>query len=124
MQIDPAAKAGKDNYKLLIGSVLPWPIAFVTSVSLSGVVNAVPFSFYNAVATEPPHVGFSCMHKPDGAMKDTARNIVEIRNLSCIMVSEENVSMVNETAVDFPPDKSEVEMVGFYLVPSSVIQVL
>lgn len=123
MQINPATQTKKENYKLLIGSVLPRPIAFVTSVNSAGVVNAAPFSFFNVVGTEPPLVGISCIRKPDGTMKDTARNIVEQREFVVHVVSEENVAMVNETAVDFPPDQSEVEMVGFHLVPSMAIQV-
>lgn len=123
MQIDPGTQTKKENYKLLIGSVLPRPIALVTSVNSSGIVNAAPFSFFNVVGTEPPLVGFSCMRKPDGAMKDTARNIVEQREFVVQVVSEDNVSMVNETAVDFPPDQSEADIIGFHLVPSSAIQV-
>lgn len=122
MQINPGTQTRKENYKLLIGSVLPRPIAFVTSVHSSGVVNAAPFSFFNVVGTEPPLVGISCIRKPDGVMKDTARNIVEKCEFVVHVVSEENVATVNETAVDFPSDQSEAEMAGFHLVPSVVIQ--
>ncbi|MGA8944057.1 MAG: flavin reductase family protein [Thermoactinomyces sp.] len=123
MQIDPGTQTKKENYKLLIGSILPRPIAFITSVSSSGVVNAAPFSFFNVIGTEPPLVGLSCIRKEDGRMKDTARNIVEQREFVVQVVSEDIVSLVNETAVDFPPEQSEAERVGFHLVPSSVIQV-
>ncbi len=123
MQIDPGTQTKKEIYKLLIGSVLPRPIALVTSADSSGVVNAAPFSFFNVVGTEPPLVGISCMRKPDGMMKDTARNILEQNEFVVHVVSEDNISMVNETAVDFPPEQSEVKMIGFHLLPSLVIQV-
>lgn len=123
MQLDPGQLSKKDNYKWLIGSVLPRPIAFVTSISASGVVNAAPFSFFNVVATEPPMVGFSCMRKPDGEMKDTAKNIIGQREFIVHVVSEENVAMVNETAVDFPPDQSEAEKVGLHLLSATMVQV-
>ena len=123
MQLDPGKLSKKENYKWLIGSVLPRPIAFVTSINASGIVNAAPFSFFNVVTTDPPMVGFSCMRKPDGEMKDTAKNIIGQREFVVHAVSEENVGLVNETAVDFPPDHSEVEQVGLHLLPASVVQV-
>ena len=123
MQLDPGRLSQKENYKWLIGTVLPRPIAFVTSISASGVVNAAPFSFFNVVATEPPMVGFACMRKPDGEMKDTAKNIIGQREFVVHTVSEENVALVNETAVDFPPDQSEAEKVGLHLLPATVVRV-
>lgn len=123
VSIDPGAQARKDNYKLLIGSVLPRPIAFVTSISGDGVVNAAPFSFYNVVCVEPPMIGFSCGRKVDGERKDTARNIAEIGEFVVHVVDADNVSMVNETGIDFPPHVSEVEELGFHVMESTKVRV-
>lgn len=123
MQIDPKQQSKKDNYKLLIGTVVPRPIAFVTSLTSGGVVNAAPYSFFNAVATDPLMVSISCARKANGEMKDTARNIMENKEFVVHVVDSTNVEMVNDTAVEFPSDISEVEESGFQLVPSVVVQV-
>ena len=123
MQIDPKQQSKKDNYKMLIGTVLPRPIAFVTSLTSEGVVNAAPFSFFNAVAPDPPMVSISCARKANGEMKDTARNIKETREFVVHIVDSSNVDRINDTAVEFPPDVSEVDEVGFEMIPSVIVQV-
>lgn len=123
MQIDPKQQTKLENYKLLIGSVLPRPIAFVTSVNEQGIVNAAPFSFFNVVGTEPPLICVSCMRKPGGKMKDTARNIAGQKEFVVHIVDGKNVERVNDTSVEFPPDVSEAEMVGFKLLPSAIVKV-
>ncbi|WP_240511826.1 flavin reductase family protein [Paludifilum halophilum] len=118
MQIDPRDQAKKANYKLLIGGVLPRPIAFVTSMDKNGVVNAAPFSFFTVVSVDPPMLSVSCMRKPGGVPKDTARNIAETKEYVVHVVDGDNVSMVNQTSTEFPPDVSEAEAVGFDLADS------
>ena len=75
MHIDPATNAPKDNYKLLTNLVVPRPIAWVTSQAGIGVVNLAPFSFFNAVGSDPLFVLISVGNNDDGTPKDTARNI-------------------------------------------------
>jgi len=123
MRIDPKEQSKRDNYKLLIGTVLPRPIAFVTSLSKEGIVNAAPFSFFNVVGTEPPMIGFSCIRKPEGVMKDTARNIVGGKEFVVHVVDRQIVKRVNDTSIDFPQEISEAEEVGFQLVPSHSVRV-
>jgi flavin reductase (DIM6/NTAB) family NADH-FMN oxidoreductase RutF len=123
MKIDPKQQTKQENYKLLIGSVLPRPIAFVTSLAPDGTVNAAPFSFFNVLASEPPLIGFSCLRKPGGKRKDTAHNIAIQKEFVVHVVDEENVALVNETAVEFPTEMSEVEMVGFHMAPSHRVRV-
>ncbi|SFJ32972.1 flavin reductase family protein [Thermoflavimicrobium dichotomicum] len=122
MQIDPRKQPRQANYKLLIGSVLPRPIAFVSSLNEAGKVNAAPFSFFTVVSTEPPLISVTCMRKPDGQMKDTARNISQQKEFVVHVVDSENVKLVNDTATDFPPEISEVDEVGFELLPSVEIK--
>lgn len=123
MQIDPKKQTKAENYKLLIGSVLPRPIAFVTSKNTHGLVNAAPFSFFSGISASPPMISFACTRKADGQMKDTAYNIMKTREFVVHVVDETNVCEVNDTAVDFPPDISEVEEIGFDLLPSAVVDV-
>lgn len=74
MELDPAALDVPQRYKLLIGSIVPRPIAFVSTVSPDGRTNLAPFSFYNGVGSNPMMVLFCPANKPDGSEKDTLRN--------------------------------------------------
>ena len=121
-QIDPQQLSERENYKFLIGSIIPRPIAFVTSISEQGVVNAAPFSFFNIVSSNPPMISVSIQRK-NGAMKDTARNIRSSKQFVVHIVDEENVEMVNETAANLPPEESEINRAGFTLVDSTKIDV-
>lgn len=112
----------KNAYKLLIGVVVPRPIAFVTSQSPSGVVNAAPFSFYTAVAADPPMLVVS-VNRRNGVMKDTARNIVATGEFVVNAVDRDLVEAANACSADFPPDVSEVEIVGLTTVPSRSVRV-
>ncbi|GIM46547.1 hypothetical protein DNHGIG_20960 [Collibacillus ludicampi] len=123
MIIFPSEQTRQDNYKLLIGSVLPRPIAFVTSVGKTGIVNAAPFSFFNVIGTEPPLLMFSCMRKQGGIMKDTARNAVEKKEFIVHIVDEANVEKINYTSIDAPEDISEIELAGLTVIPGHIVDV-
>ncbi|PTX55364.1 flavin reductase (DIM6/NTAB) family NADH-FMN oxidoreductase RutF [Melghirimyces profundicolus] len=123
MQIDPKDQAKKENYKLLIGSVLPRPIAFVTTLNAEGKVNAAPFSFFTVVSTDPPMLSVTVNRKPGGIRKDTARNIAENREYVIHVVDADNVEKVNQCSADFPPEMSEAEAVGFDVIPGQKVKV-
>lgn len=72
--IDPAALSGQDRYKLLIGAIVPRPIAWVSTISPSGQLNLAPFSFFCGVGSNPMTLAFCPANKPDGTEKDTLRN--------------------------------------------------
>ncbi len=112
-----------DNYKLLIGSIVPRPIAFVTSLDEAGVVNAAPFSFFNIVNDDPAMVMFSCVRKPNGEMKDTARNILTSKEFIVHIVDEDNVAAINHTSINAPSGVSEVELAGLTTVPGQTVKV-
>ena len=76
MELDPSGLAYLDAYKLLIGAVLPRPIAFVSTLSVEGVPNLSPFAFYNVVSSQPPILVVSVGRRPDGRRKDTAENAI------------------------------------------------
>lgn len=122
ISIDPNNNSERDNYKLLIGSIIPRPIAFVTSQSQSGVLNGAPFSYFNIVSSNPPLISVSIQRK-NGEMKDTARNILEGKEFVVHIVDEENVSQINETSANLPMDESEVELAKFTPVDSEKIAV-
>jgi len=108
MEIDPAVHSTAENYKVLTNLVVPRPIAWVTSVSGDGVVNLAPFSFFNAVGSDPLFVVISIGRRDDGEPKDTAKNIVSGGDFVVNLVTEELLAAMNVSAVDFPPDQSEL----------------
>lgn len=112
----------QSKYKLLIGSVLPRPIAWITSVSEKGIVNAAPFSYFNVACIEPMMISVSIMRKPGGLMKDTARNIEQTRDFVINMVDVHNVEAVNQSSADYPPERSEVDEIGLTKLPSQQVR--
>ena len=108
MQIDPAEQTKADNYKLLTNLIVPRPIAWVTSLNDDGGVNLAPFSFFNAVGSDPLYVLVSIGRRDDGSPKDTAANIFARGSFVVNMVTEELFDAMNLSAADFPPGQSEV----------------
>ncbi len=109
------------RYKLLTGFVIPRPIAFVTTVGDDGVVNAAPFSFFNAVGDDPPMLMVSVDGAPGGGLKDTSRNAVRSGEMVVNVVDEDLAERMNATSASYPPDVSEPEVVGLALAPSQLV---
>ncbi|WP_206830373.1 flavin reductase family protein [Alicyclobacillus fructus] len=122
VSLDPKEMTPLDCYKFLIGAVIPRPIAFVTTLSETGVLNAAPFSFFNVVTPDPPMVSIS-VQRQGGAPKDTARNAIHRGAFVVHIVSEPYVEQVNQTAATLPPDESEVALAGLTPVASDAIDV-
>ncbi len=122
ISIDPSNASERDNYKFLIGSIIPRPIAFVTSISKEGTLNGAPFSYFNIVSSNPPLISISVQRK-DGEMKDTARNIIEGKEFVVHIVDESNVEKINMTAASLPPNESEIESAELTPVESKNISV-
>jgi flavin reductase (DIM6/NTAB) family NADH-FMN oxidoreductase RutF len=105
------------RYKLLTGLVVPRPIAWVTTLNLDNSVNAAPFSFFNAMGSDPPLVALSIGNHPDRP-KDTATNIERTGQFVVNLVNESLASAMNLTAAEFPPGISEVTAAGLQTTPS------
>ncbi len=118
MQIDPALHAKADNYKLLTNLVVPRPIAWVTSQSDKGIVNLAPFSFFNAVGSDPLYVIFSVGNNDVGGPKDTAKNVRAKGEFVVNLVTEELFDAMNISAADFPAEQSELEAAHLHAAPS------
>jgi flavin reductase (DIM6/NTAB) family NADH-FMN oxidoreductase RutF len=123
MNIDPAEHSEADTYKLLTNLVVPRPIAWVTSVGATGVVNLAPYSFFNALSSDPPYVAVSIGTRADGTPKDTAANILSSGEFVVNMVTEELLGAMNVSAADFPPDQSEASAANLALSASLRVQV-
>jgi flavin reductase (DIM6/NTAB) family NADH-FMN oxidoreductase RutF len=118
MQIDPALHSTIENYKLLTNLVVPRPIAWVTTESESGAINLAPFSFFNAVGSDPLYVIISIGRRDDGELKDTANNIEFSREFVVNLVTEELFDAMNISAADFPAGQSELEAAHLHSAPS------
>src|ERR1700761_8949209 len=112
-----------DRYKILTAFVLPRPIAWVTAVGPTGVVNAAPFSFFNVFAEDPPLCMFSTNAGPDGLGKDTVVNILRSHEFVVNMTDEPLAQAMHDTSGDFPPEIGEPDYLGLKLAPSSKISV-
>lgn len=122
LSISPDTLTERENYKFLTGSIIPRPVAFVTTVTDEGILNGAPFSFFNIVSSNPPMISLS-IQRSDGKQKDTARNLLKQKEFVVHIVDEHNVEMINKTAASLPPDESEVELAGLSSVPSTKISV-
>lgn len=123
MQLDPATLPWQDTYKLMIGAIVPRPIAFVSTISPEGVPNLAPFSFFNGVCPAPFCVSVSIMRRSaDGSKKDTLHNIEATGEFVVNVVTEAIASAMNETATEFPPEVDEFQVGGFTPVPSAVVR--
>ncbi|WP_078554180.1 flavin reductase family protein [Bacillus alkalicellulosilyticus] len=123
MEIDAKGLSRKEHYSLLISTVLPRPIAFVTSITEGGTVNAAPFSFFNIVTAEPPLLSIAVGRKATGEQKDTARNIATKKEFVVHIVSEDLVHQLNQTAAPYPPDVSEVQEAKLETIDSQIVTV-
>ncbi|MGG1551070.1 flavin reductase family protein [Paenibacillus ferrarius] len=118
--IDPAAQSERDNYKLLIGSIIPRPIAFVTTLSEGGVLNAAPFSYFTIVTADPPMVAVSVQRK-QGVRKDTSRNAITTGEFVVHIADSSYIGAINTTAAPLPPEESEAALAG--LTPAASLAV-
>ncbi|RCX16757.1 flavin reductase (DIM6/NTAB) family NADH-FMN oxidoreductase RutF [Fontibacillus phaseoli] len=122
LSINPDQQSERDNYKLLTGSIIPRPVAFVTTLSGAGILNAAPFSYFNIVTADPPMVSVSVQRK-QGHPKDTARNAADQGAFVVHIADESYIRQINETAAALPPEESEVTLAGLTPVPSESIPV-
>lgn len=113
----------KQQYKFISGSVIPRPIAWVTSLSKDGsVVNAAPFSFFSAASNELPLLTVAILRN-DGMIKDTARNILDQKEAVIHIVDQAVVEEMNQTSAPLPPDQSELDQTQLTLVDSLSVKV-
>jgi flavin reductase (DIM6/NTAB) family NADH-FMN oxidoreductase RutF len=123
MHIDPETTAPADNYKLLTNLVVPRPIAWVTSRGEDGVINLAPFSFFNAVGSDPIYVVVSVGAGEGGGQKDTGRNINSAGEFVVNLVTEDLLPAMNVSAADFPPGESELSAARLHAAASLRVKV-
>ena len=123
MEFDPHVLDSAAMYKLLIGSVVPRPIAWVSSVDAAGVRNLAPFSYFMAITHEPPTIAFSA--GPRGAettggrgKKDTLANVEATREFVVNVVDDALAAPMNVTSGDYPPEVDEFSEARLAVAPS------
>jgi flavin reductase (DIM6/NTAB) family NADH-FMN oxidoreductase RutF len=123
MVIDPAVAGPQNTYKLMVGVIVPRPIAFVSTISADGVLNLAPFSFFTGVSANPPVVAFSPMVRgSDGQRKDTLHNIEDTREFVINVISEGFAEQMNLCSPEFPPEINEFIVSGLTPLPSDLIR--
>ena len=123
LHFEPGKDAPADLYKLMIGMVVPRPIAFVSSLDARGIRNLAPFSYFMACSADPPVVCFVSAHR-SGPLpaKDTLTNILATKEFVVNIVSEDFVERMNLTAADVPPEVDEFMLAGLTPLASELVQ--
>ncbi|MBR1195205.1 flavin reductase family protein [Bradyrhizobium sp. AUGA SZCCT0240] len=121
MLFDMETLEAQQRYKILTATVTPRPIAWVTTLSEDGVVNAAPYSFFNVLGHEPPTLAIGLLAGP-GRFKDTATNILATGEFVVNLVSEQNAAAMNVTCIDAPSDVDELALAGLTAAPSHAIR--
>lgn len=123
MTIDPSVAGYQNVYKLMVGVIVPRPIAFVSTISADGVRNLAPFSFFTAVSANPPVICFAPMVRgAGGRRKDTLQNIQDTGEFVVNIVSEDFAERMNACSGDYPPEVDEFSVSGLTPVPSDLVK--
>jgi len=123
LSYDLNSLSAHDRYKLLISLVIPRPIALVTTLGPTGIVNAAPFSFFNIFSEDPALCVLGLQAKPGGGLKDTSAHIRDRGVFVVNLVDEAIGQQMNQCAVDFPSEISEIDAAKLSLLPSEKIGV-
>jgi flavin reductase (DIM6/NTAB) family NADH-FMN oxidoreductase RutF len=122
MDFDFGALAPDIRYKLMTSTITPRPIAWVTTLSVSGVRNAAPYSFFNAMSKDPPIVALGVQAKADGGLKDTARNILDTGEFVVNLVPESAAQAMSATSIETAPDVDELLLANVATHPSHTVK--
>jgi flavin reductase (DIM6/NTAB) family NADH-FMN oxidoreductase RutF len=117
LHFDFAELTERQRYKLLIGTVIPRPIAFVSTVDRNGRRNAGPFSFFNVLTHDPAIVAIGVENYGDMRFKDTSRNIRDTGEFTVHIVDEALVKQMEICAIKFGPEVDEIAEAGLTTVP-------
>ena len=123
MLVDPSLNSAQDNYKLLTNLVIPRPIAWVTTKNKAGVINLAPYSFFNAVGSDPLYIVMGIGNKDDGSLKDTGTNIIATGEFVINLVTEDLLTAMNISAADFPSEEGELSAASLTEAPSKQVSV-
>jgi flavin reductase (DIM6/NTAB) family NADH-FMN oxidoreductase RutF len=118
LEIDPATTDERAVYRLLIGSVVPRPIGWASTVNAAGVANLAPFSFFTVVCVSPPMISLTIMRKADGSDKHTVKNARATGEFCFNVVTRPVWEQMVDSANGFPEGDSEFAETGLTPIPS------
>lgn len=125
LNFDTREQSFKDNYKLLIGSILPRPIAVVSTRNKDGSNNIAPFSFFNGVCSAPMIIAFSpVLRTSTGEKKDTLINIEREKEFVINFVTEDFIDAINMTSTELPYGEDEFKFAGLNTINSYKIKAM
>jgi len=122
MDLELAALPVHERYKLLIGLVIPRPIAWVSTWSENGLANCAPFSFFNVISEEPPLCILSFNARSDGGMKHTLKNIRRTGEFVVNLADEGTANAMHASAAELPESESEFARAGLTPVPARLVK--
>jgi flavin reductase (DIM6/NTAB) family NADH-FMN oxidoreductase RutF len=121
--VDPKTTRYQDLYKLMIGSIVPRPIALVATISPDGIRNLAPFSFFTGISSRPMLICFCPGPRAASPLrKDTLTNISMTKEFVVNVVSEEIGEAMNLASGEYPPEVDEFEVAGLTAVPSDLVK--
>lgn len=123
MYFDLEALGHQESYRLLVNSIVPRPIALVTTVDAAGTTNAAPFSFFNLMGSDPPILVLGIERRASGALKDTVANIRASGEFAVNLVSEAIAEPMNICATDYPSGVDELHEAGLTPAAGQLIDV-
>jgi len=121
MEFNPEILDTRAIYKLLTGAIIPRPIAWISTINEAGINNLAPFSYFNMVGDDPPHVMFST-RRDNNSNKDTLNNVLSVKQFVVNMVTEPLVDKMNSSAQAVPEEIDEFDMVGVTPIESSLVK--
>lgn len=121
MEFNPDTLETSAIYKLLTGSIIPRPIGWISTIDENGINNLAPFSYFNMIGDDQPHVMFST-RRDNNTNKDTLNNVLMNKQFVVNMVTEDLVEQMNATAQVVPAEVDEFELVGLTPIASSKIK--
>ena len=113
--------SARDRYKLMIGTIIPRPIALVTTVDEHGRYNAAPFSFFNCLSADPPIVAIGVENNPDMSFKDTGHNIRMTEVFTVNIVSHAIAEAMHVCGAKYPRGTDELREAGLTAVPGKKV---
>lgn len=122
IQKSPSDLTERENHKLLIGSIVPRPVALVTTRSENGIVNIAPFSYFSIVSSNPPIISLAIQRKMH-ELKDTAANLLTTKEAVIHILDEDNVADGNQTAATLPREESELTRTTFSTEDAQIVKV-
>ena len=108
-------------YQLLVGGIIPRPIAWVSSQSTQGITNLAPYSFFSVASCNPPILTITHVNSQNGIAKDTLTNILETKECVVNVVTESEIELMNLSCASYPANESEIDVLGIETVASQLV---